>query len=241
MVSNLQHTPAPNRESIVSSPAPRSNINSGLNSQPLISSSSLNVLGSGSCLRGASNNSTSASNEHLPQIPIKTESQDAMNRIHLENSSSSFNSRLDSGMYEDNGEEKLSMSVVSRANCSPDVMSSGEKNLEDDIRRYSFGDEDIKPPRDLMDESPTSPGGTDRKKRKFSSTEDSKDDRYWERRRKNNMAAKRSRDARRVKENQIAMKATFYERENKILTQELGKARAEIHVLRERLCKYEIV
>ena len=71
--------------------------------------------------------------------------------------------------------------------------------------------------------------------------EDNKDDRYWERRRKNNMAAKRSRDARRVKENQIAMKATFYERENKILTQELGKARAEIHLLRERLCKYEIV
>ena len=71
--------------------------------------------------------------------------------------------------------------------------------------------------------------------------DDNKDDRYWERRRKNNMAAKRSRDARRVKENQIAMKATFFERENKILTQELGKARAEIHLLRERLCKYEIV
>ena len=40
-----------------------------------------------------------------------------------------------------------------------------------------------------------------------------KDDKYWARRRKNNMAAKRSRDARRVKENQIAMRASFLEKE----------------------------
>jgi len=30
-----------------------------------------------------------------------------------------------------------------------------------------------------------------------------KDEKYWERRRKNNLAAKRSRDARRAKENQV--------------------------------------
>lgn len=43
--------------------------------------------------------------------------------------------------------------------------------------------------------------------------EDLKDEKYWARRRKNNMAAKRSRDARRVKENQIAMRAAFLEKE----------------------------
>lgn len=43
--------------------------------------------------------------------------------------------------------------------------------------------------------------------------DDMKDDKYWARRRKNNMAAKRSRDARRVKENQIAMRAAFLEKE----------------------------
>lgn len=43
--------------------------------------------------------------------------------------------------------------------------------------------------------------------------DDLKDDKYWARRRKNNMAAKRSRDARRVKENQIAMRANFLEKE----------------------------
>ena len=80
-----------------------------------------------------------------------------------------------------------------------------------------------------------------KKRKKNAVPEERKDDKYWENRLKNKEATRRSREARRVKENQIAMKATFYERENKILTQELGKARAEIHLLRERLCKYEIV
>ena len=43
--------------------------------------------------------------------------------------------------------------------------------------------------------------------------DDLKDEKYWARRRKNNMAAKRSRDARRVKENQIALRAGFLEKE----------------------------
>ena len=86
-----------------------------------------------------------------------------------------------------------------------------------------------------------SSASSSRKRKRTAVGEDNKDDRYWERRRKNNMAAKRSRDARRAKENQIAMRATFLERENRVLTQELGKARAENHLLRERLCKYEVL
>ncbi|VVC86309.1 unnamed protein product [Leptidea sinapis] len=43
--------------------------------------------------------------------------------------------------------------------------------------------------------------------------DDLKDDKYWARRRKNNMAAKRSRDARRMKENQIALRAGYLEKE----------------------------
>ena len=45
-----------------------------------------------------------------------------------------------------------------------------------------------------------------------------KDDRYWNRRSKNNVAAKRSRDARRLKENQIALRAAFLEKENEKLS-----------------------
>lgn len=50
---------------------------------------------------------------------------------------------------------------------------------------------------------------------------DQKDDKYWDRRRKNNIAAKRSRDARRIKENQISMRAAFLEKENNALRKEL--------------------
>ena len=80
-----------------------------------------------------------------------------------------------------------------------------------------------------------------RKRKKQMVSEERKDEKYWERRRKNNMAAKRSRDARRAKETQIAIQATLLERENKNLTQELSKARAENLLLRERLQKYEQV
>ncbi|GAB1599878.1 thyrotroph embryonic factor-like isoform X2 [Argonauta hians] len=82
--------------------------------------------------------------------------------------------------------------------------------------------------------------GFDPAKRKFSSDElkpqplvkkskkifvpvDRKDDKYWARRKKNNIAAKRSRDARRVKENQIALRANFLESENQKLREKMAK------------------
>lgn len=53
------------------------------------------------------------------------------------------------------------------------------------------------------------------------STADEKDAAYRERRRKNNEAAKRSRDARRAKEDEIAIRAAFLEHENKRLKYEI--------------------
>ena len=68
---------------------------------------------------------------------------------------------------------------------------------------------------------------------------DNKDDKYWQRRKKNNMAAKRSRDARRIKENQIAMRANFLQKQNEQLQMELENAQADNQQLRKRLNKYE--
>jgi len=65
--------------------------------------------------------------------------------------------------------------------------------------------------------------------------DDAKDAKYWARRRKNNMAAKRSRDARRVKENQIAMRACFLEKENQNLKQEIDRIQKENVLLKEQL------
>ena len=71
--------------------------------------------------------------------------------------------------------------------------------------------------------------------------DDCKDDKYWCRRKKNNIAAKRSRDARRIKENQIAMSAAFLEKEIQGLREDMAKMKAENDMLRERLSKYEDV
>jgi hypothetical protein len=60
----------------------------------------------------------------------------------------------------------------------------------------------------------------------------SKDDAYWERRRKNNEAAKRSRDARRAKEDEIAIRAAFLEQENLKLRIEVAALKNETAKLR---------
>lgn len=57
-----------------------------------------------------------------------------------------------------------------------------------------------------------------------------KDDAYWERRRKNNEAAKRSRDTRRQKEEEIAVRAALLEQENL-------KLRAQVALLKNETTK----
>ncbi|XP_078466890.1 hepatic leukemia factor-like [Lampetra planeri] len=66
-----------------------------------------------------------------------------------------------------------------------------------------------------------------------------KDERYWARRRKNNTAAKRSRDARRLKENQIVVRASFLEQENAALRRELAEMRRDLSRVRNLTAKYE--
>ena len=48
--------------------------------------------------------------------------------------------------------------------------------------------------------------------------------RYWESRQKNNVAARRSREARRLKENQVSLRASFLESENVNLRNKLDAA-----------------
>jgi len=85
-----------------------------------------------------------------------------------------------------------------------------------------------------------------RKRKKSFVPQDSKDDKYWEKREKNNIAARRSREARRLKENQIALRTAFLEKENNTLKAELDQAKAENmelvaekQMLLEKLKQYE--
>ena len=63
-------------------------------------------------------------------------------------------------------------------------------------------------------------------------TGDDKDRQYWERRRKNNEAAKRSRDTRRRKEDEIALRCAFLEQENLKLKLELSSLKQETYRLK---------
>ncbi|KAK0082528.1 hypothetical protein PV325_007937 [Microctonus aethiopoides] len=68
------------------------------------------------------------------------------------------------------------------------------------------------------------------------STDDAKNSAYWERRRKNNEAAKKSRDARRAKEDEIAIRAAYLERENAQLKYEVQALRNELAKLGSLIC-----
>ena len=72
--------------------------------------------------------------------------------------------------------------------------------------------------------------------------ESEKDERYWTRRLQNNVAARRSREARRLKDNQVALRTAFLEEENKELRRRVAAAReandareAELREMRRRL------
>jgi len=85
-----------------------------------------------------------------------------------------------------------------------------------------------------------------RKRKKSFVPQDSKDDKYWEKRDKNNVAARRSREARRLKENQIALRTAYLEKENNVLKAELHVTKAENlellaekQMLIEKLKQYE--
>ncbi|KAM6913757.1 HLF transcription factor, PAR bZIP family member a [Lycodopsis pacificus] len=96
-----------------------------------------------------------------------------------------------------------------------------------DPRKRKFSAEELKPQPMI------------KKARKIFIPDGLKDDRYWARRRKNNVAAKRSRDARRLKENQIAIRASFLEKENGALRMEVAEIRKELGRCKNIVAKYE--
>lgn len=105
------------------------------------------------------------------------------------------------------------------------VVVPGQENFNPKERRFT--DEELKPQPMI------------KKSKKVYVPEDNKDDKYWNRRKKNNVAAKRSRDARRIKENQIAMRAAFLEKANDAMKLEMDALKEENTQLKKRLAKYE--
>lgn len=84
-----------------------------------------------------------------------------------------------------------------------------------------------------------------RKRKKTLVPEDEKDGKYWEKRLKNNVATKRAREAKRLKDNQIYLRAAFLEKENNRLKEELknmmfenSKVAMERDILKQKLAIY---
>ncbi|XP_035906172.1 uncharacterized protein DDB_G0292186 isoform X6 [Anopheles stephensi] len=122
------------------------------------------------------------------------------------------------------------MNPPSPADSIFDVTAFSMSSTRDfDPRTRAFSDEELKPQPMI------------KKSRKQFVPDEMKDDKYWARRRKNNMAAKRSRDARRMKENQIALRAGYLEKENMNLHREVEQLKQENMELRARLSKYQEV
>merc|ERR1712029_433007 len=110
---------------------------------------------------------------------------------------------------------------------------------------------------DMISRVPSSPPGTEgsdeemypqdyslprkeaRRRSKKPVPDEKKDEIYWRRRLKNNIAAKRSREARRQKETDLTKKATILEMEHEKLKSELDDALKQNSELRMRLSKYE--
>ncbi|XP_011875812.1 PREDICTED: cell death specification protein 2 isoform X2 [Vollenhovia emeryi] len=67
--------------------------------------------------------------------------------------------------------------------------------------------------------------------------DEQKDEKYYERRKRNNQAAKKSRDARKIREDHIALRATMLEHENAILKAQIVTLREEAQSLRHMLLK----
>ncbi|XP_005104323.1 thyrotroph embryonic factor isoform X2 [Aplysia californica] len=111
---------------------------------------------------------------------------------------------------------------------------------EQDLALSSIpGHEDFDPRKRNFSEEELKPQPVIKKSKKVFVPDEMKDEKYWNRRHKNNYAAKRSRDARRVKENQIAMRAAFLEKENGCLRDEVNKLRKENAKLKAKMSKYE--
>ncbi|KAJ8283833.1 hypothetical protein COCON_G00026830 [Conger conger] len=94
-------------------------------------------------------------------------------------------------------------------------------------RKHRFTEDELKPQPMI------------KKAKKVFVPEEQKDEKYWQRRKKNNVAAKRSRDARRLKENQITVRAAFLERENSALRQEVAELRRDYGRCKNVLVRYE--
>lgn len=123
--------------------------------------------------------------------------------------------------------EEIEVNVAFQPDPTDLVLSSVPGGELFNPRKHRFSEDELKPQPMI------------KKAKKVFVPEDAKNEKYWSRRNKNNVAAKRSRDARRLKENQIAVRSTFLERENAALRQEVAELRKDCGRCKKIMLLYE--
>lgn len=105
--------------------------------------------------------------------------------------------------------------------------------------KETFHFQDFDPATRRFSEEELKPQPIIRKRKKQFVPDELKNNKYWAKRYKNNEAAKRSREARRLKENQIAMRARFLEEENNALKGEVDVLKKENSDLKQMMMALE--
>jgi len=115
-----------------------------------------------------------------------------------------------------------------------DIALATVPGVEFDPKTRTFNQEELRPQPII------------KKRKKRIVPEEDKDEKYWEKRLKNKQATRRSREAKRLKENQIVLRAAFLEKENKVLKGELentylkkSKLETEIKILNMKIQRHE--
>jgi len=147
-----------------------------------------------------------------------------------------------SGLYQESKRARLEREKEERRKrleeetefSAEDLSLATVPGLHFDPSQRSFGFEELKPQPII------------KKRRKLFTKDSNKDLTYYERREKNNVAARRSREARRLRENQIALRVAHLERENSGLRREVETSQSDLtrlatlrDALRQRLSQYE--
>lgn len=109
----------------------------------------------------------------------------------------------------------------------------------DDLRLATIPGQHFDPATRRFSDEELKPQPIIRKRKKQFIPSEMKNSKYWEKRLKNNEAAKRSREARRLKENQIAMRARYLEQENSVLRREISTLKVENDELKQMMSTLE--
>ncbi|CAD5124025.1 DgyrCDS12328 [Dimorphilus gyrociliatus] len=129
------------------------------------------------------------------------------------------------------------VSILLGSKKEPCLDSIPRQLCEKSLGRPTFGMKTLEAPTTPVVNSLQIAAGRPNRPRseKKSVPEDLKDDKYFERRKRNNQAAKKSREARKAREDEIAIRASFLEKENAILRAQVATLREEANSLRQLL------